>query len=166
MKLQTRSFVVRKPETIDITAFFKKFCIATRTTPRKLRLPGFFAAVRLPSTCRNTVQMHDALIFVFLFLVAYAVIAFFPLGRIWFKHIINRYSIGECVTGAFPSVNILSLVDTPVTWIIYTNHFLSSSATLSDSAFASSAASAERLIHLPFAIGKSSLDWLVKGLRS
>jgi len=31
MKLQTRSFVVRKPETIDITAFFKKFCIATRT---------------------------------------------------------------------------------------------------------------------------------------
>lgn len=31
MKLQTRSFVARKPETIDITAFFKKFCIATRT---------------------------------------------------------------------------------------------------------------------------------------
>lgn len=31
MKIQTRSFVARKPETIDITAFFKKFCIATRT---------------------------------------------------------------------------------------------------------------------------------------
>lgn len=35
MKLQTRSFVARKPETIDITAFFKKFCIATRTKPEK-----------------------------------------------------------------------------------------------------------------------------------
>ena len=32
MKLQARNFVVRKPETIDITMFFKKFCIATRTT--------------------------------------------------------------------------------------------------------------------------------------
>ena len=31
MKLQARNFVVRKPETIDITMFFKKFCIATRT---------------------------------------------------------------------------------------------------------------------------------------
>ena len=31
MKLQARNFVVRKPETVDITAFFKKFCIATRT---------------------------------------------------------------------------------------------------------------------------------------
>lgn len=36
MKLQTRSFVVRKPETIDITAFFKKFCIATRTKNAKV----------------------------------------------------------------------------------------------------------------------------------
>lgn len=32
MKLQARNFVVRKPETIDITMFFKKFCIATRTS--------------------------------------------------------------------------------------------------------------------------------------
>jgi len=40
MKLQTRSFVVRKPETIDITAFFKKFCIATRTK-QKARKPMF-----------------------------------------------------------------------------------------------------------------------------
>lgn len=35
MKLQARNFVVRKPETIDITMFFKKFCIATRTKRRK-----------------------------------------------------------------------------------------------------------------------------------
>ena len=38
MKLQARNFVVRKPKTVDITVFFKKFCIATRTkigsTPR------------------------------------------------------------------------------------------------------------------------------------
>ena len=34
MKLQARNFVVRKPETIDITMFFKKFCIATRTTQK------------------------------------------------------------------------------------------------------------------------------------
>ena len=34
MKLQARNFVVRKPETIDITMFFKKFCIATRTIKR------------------------------------------------------------------------------------------------------------------------------------
>lgn len=34
MKLQARNFVVRKPETIDITMFFKKFCIATRTTEK------------------------------------------------------------------------------------------------------------------------------------
>lgn len=34
MKLQARNFVVRKPETIDITMFFKKFCIATRTMKR------------------------------------------------------------------------------------------------------------------------------------
>lgn len=31
MKLQARNFVVQKPETVDITAFFKKFCIAIRT---------------------------------------------------------------------------------------------------------------------------------------
>lgn len=35
MKLQARNFVVRKPETIDITMFFKKFCIATRTKTEK-----------------------------------------------------------------------------------------------------------------------------------
>lgn len=39
MKLQARNFVVRKPETIDITMFFKKFCIATRT--KVLKLKGF-----------------------------------------------------------------------------------------------------------------------------
>ena len=37
MKLQARNFVVRKPETIDITMFFKKFCIATRTISLKNR---------------------------------------------------------------------------------------------------------------------------------
>ena len=31
MKLQARNFVVRKPKTVDITVFFKKFCIASRT---------------------------------------------------------------------------------------------------------------------------------------
>ena len=36
MKLQARNFVVRKPETIDITMFFKKFCIATRTKASNL----------------------------------------------------------------------------------------------------------------------------------
>jgi len=40
MKLQARNFVVRKPETIDITMFFKKFCIATRT--RKVLKPVGF----------------------------------------------------------------------------------------------------------------------------
>lgn len=38
MKLQARNFVVRKPETIDITMFFKKFCIATRTIPKRAYL--------------------------------------------------------------------------------------------------------------------------------
>ena len=37
MKLQARNFVVRKPETIDITMFFKKFCIATRTKMIRIR---------------------------------------------------------------------------------------------------------------------------------
>lgn len=32
MKLQARKSVVRKPKTVEITGFFKKFCIATRTT--------------------------------------------------------------------------------------------------------------------------------------
>ena len=41
MKLQTRSFVVRKPETIDITAFFKKFCIATRTSFKSAEIVRF-----------------------------------------------------------------------------------------------------------------------------
>ena len=41
MKLQTRSFVARKPETIDITAFFKKFCITTRTIEKSLKPQGF-----------------------------------------------------------------------------------------------------------------------------
>lgn len=38
MKLQARNFVVRKPETINITMFFKKFCIATRT----IKTPDFY----------------------------------------------------------------------------------------------------------------------------
>ena len=45
MKLQARNFVVRKPETIDITMFFKKFCIATRTIEKSLKalcFQGFF----------------------------------------------------------------------------------------------------------------------------
>ena len=37
MKLQARNFVVRKPEIIDITMFFKKFCIATRTNESSLK---------------------------------------------------------------------------------------------------------------------------------
>ena len=46
MKLQARNFVVRKPETIDITMFFKKFCIATRTTKvLKLQDFGTFSAL-------------------------------------------------------------------------------------------------------------------------
>lgn len=43
MKLQARNFVVRKPETIDITMFFKKFCIATRTTEKSPKTPCFQA---------------------------------------------------------------------------------------------------------------------------
>ena len=42
MKLQARNFVVRKPETIDITMFFKKFCIATRTRKAECIALGFF----------------------------------------------------------------------------------------------------------------------------
>ena len=37
MKLQARNFAVQKPETIDITMFFKKFCIATRTNKISLK---------------------------------------------------------------------------------------------------------------------------------
>ena len=44
MKLQARNFVVRKPKTVDITVFFKKFCIATRTSQSKVR----FALIFLP----------------------------------------------------------------------------------------------------------------------
>lgn len=45
MKLQARNFVVRKPKTVDITVFFKKFCIATRTIEKSLKalcFQGFF----------------------------------------------------------------------------------------------------------------------------
>ena len=42
MKLQARNFVVRKPETIDITMFFKKFCIATRTKKEMTVYDGHF----------------------------------------------------------------------------------------------------------------------------
>lgn len=48
MKLQARNFVVRKPETIDITMFFKKFCIATRTM-KKARLCVLFSVKFVPS---------------------------------------------------------------------------------------------------------------------
>lgn len=41
MKLQARNFVVRKPETIDITMFFKKFCIATRTSFKSAEIVRF-----------------------------------------------------------------------------------------------------------------------------
>ena len=46
MKLQARNFVVRKPETIDITMFFKKFCIATRTTSEQSKLCSVFLCMK------------------------------------------------------------------------------------------------------------------------
>lgn len=46
MKLQARNFVVRKPETIDITMFFKKFCIATRTTSEQSKLCSAFLCMK------------------------------------------------------------------------------------------------------------------------
>lgn len=98
---------------------------ASRTKTPRASAPGVFL---LPSAFRrmrkSTMRIHGAWLLISLFLVAYAVIAFFLLARIWFKHIINRYPIRKCVAGAFPSVNILSLVDATVAWMIYTNHFL------------------------------------------
>ena len=57
MKLQARNFVVRKPETIDITMFFKKFCIATRTKKKKAPMGVFFFLVprRAESLCKGLV---------------------------------------------------------------------------------------------------------------
>lgn len=53
MKLQARNFVVRKPETIDITAFFKKFCIASRTKKaRKQMLSSLFIVLLFTKTSR------------------------------------------------------------------------------------------------------------------
>lgn len=53
MKLQARNFVVRKPETIDITMFFKKFCIATRTKKaRKQMLSSLFIVLLFTKTSR------------------------------------------------------------------------------------------------------------------
>ena len=54
MKLKARNFVVRKPETIDITAFFKKFCIATRTKQkaRKHRFSSLFIMLLFTKTSR------------------------------------------------------------------------------------------------------------------
>ena len=47
MKLQARNFVVRKPKTVDITVFFKKFCIATRTkNPLKSLISEDFIFIR------------------------------------------------------------------------------------------------------------------------
>ena len=58
MKLQARNFVVRKPETIDITMFFKKFCIATRTkSPSCFRRTGFFH--QKSALCRGTKERND-----------------------------------------------------------------------------------------------------------
>ena len=45
MKLQARNFAVQKPETIDITMFFKKFCIATRTIERTIQFALFFLQI-------------------------------------------------------------------------------------------------------------------------
>ena len=58
MKLQARNFVVRKPETIDITMFFKKFCIATRT----IKTAAFVrrAAVFLISSLLNCPPRNSA----------------------------------------------------------------------------------------------------------
>ena len=51
MKLQARNFVVRKPETIDITMFFKKFCIATRTMKKAFAVANaFFSEIRFFGT--------------------------------------------------------------------------------------------------------------------
>ena len=51
MKLQTRSFVARKPETIDITVFFKKFCITTRTMKKAFAVANaFFSEIRSVGT--------------------------------------------------------------------------------------------------------------------
>ncbi len=53
MKLKARNFVVRKPETIDITAFFKKFCIASRTKKaRKQMLSSLFIVLLFTKTSR------------------------------------------------------------------------------------------------------------------
>ena len=56
MKLQTRSFVARKPETIDITAFFKKFCIATRTNKNLELRFEVFIFYHFKSIHKNTVH--------------------------------------------------------------------------------------------------------------
>ena len=53
MKLQARNFVVRKPKTVDITVFFKKFCIATRTKKaRKQMLSSLFIMLLFTKTSR------------------------------------------------------------------------------------------------------------------
>lgn len=56
MKLQARNFVVRKPETIDITMFFKKFCIATRTTSEQRSLCSAFL-------CMKNIRLQTADVF-------------------------------------------------------------------------------------------------------
>lgn len=53
MKLQARNFVVRKPETIDITMFFKKFCIATRTSKKRHPKGCLFLLLAVIPKCRG-----------------------------------------------------------------------------------------------------------------
>ena len=49
----TRYFSVRMPETIDITGFFKKFCIATRTRSSTQVGTRFFMPGKRPSPLRG-----------------------------------------------------------------------------------------------------------------
>lgn len=42
----------------------------------------------------------------------------------FFCNPLPRYSFRECITSTFPTVNILSLVYTRITRIVYTNHFV------------------------------------------
>jgi len=45
MKLKQEKMLSESPKTIDITGFFKKFCIATRTTKKTAHLGGFFRGI-------------------------------------------------------------------------------------------------------------------------
>ena len=88
---------------------------ASRTKTPGASASGVFCC-RPPSvqTRKSTMRIYGARLLISLFLVTYAVVAFF---KISYVRAINpvRCAIRECVAGAFPSVNILSLVDAAVT---------------------------------------------------